>query len=56
MIAERNAKNIQVLKLLSTAELIEAYEKAKQHELSDEFQEMLSCALKLRATEKKTED
>jgi hypothetical protein len=56
MFAERNSNYIQVLRLLSTAELIEAYEKAKQHKLSDEFQEMLNYALKLRETEKKTED
>jgi hypothetical protein len=55
MFAKRNS-DIQVLKILSTAELIDAYEKAKQHELSDEFREMLSYALKLRETEKKTED
>jgi hypothetical protein len=48
MLTERNAVSINVLKILSTAELIEAYETAKQLELSDEFQTMLINAIKLR--------
>jgi hypothetical protein len=52
MFAEGNSINNSLLKNLSTAELIEAYETAKLLELSDEFQKMLRIAIKLREAEK----
>lgn len=55
MFTDTSSINNNIMKQLSTAELIEAYESAKRFELSEDFQKMLSHALKLRE-EMKTED